>query len=438
MPDIVSRGVVMRRWWGIWAVVLGASGCCASGSGPPRPAAHSVAPVAVDLPLTTPTVPVLDAKSLPKLPPRSVTGPQGSAFRRLTEADCLVLAAANASPANRLDEENRVPAQSKDCESPADRLRQTLRYYAALESRNRAAADALDRYFQLCDVEARTDLLRKAFPVLDPLHEKARAAKAQDVRYPLDPADLERQRSQLVSQLEQAELGARLLNLDLKNRLGLPYPPADERLWPSGDFAIDPTPSDPDAASNAALADRPELRGLRALHAALTPETLPDVRDYLRAGNPLLGSPSGVPGLSLAALVHRLLHHKQAPDPAAVAELEVRRKQLGDLIADRERTVADEARAAALMVNSQRVRATLARDRLLGWEEKLAEAVKKREANQPGAEFLEPQARQDWLKAKAEVVAEVAAWHQARIKLRAAMGWLAWEAVGNPPSGEKK
>jgi hypothetical protein len=54
-------------------------------------------------------------------------------------------------------------------------------------------------------------------------------------------------------------------------------------------------------------------------------------------------------------------------------------------------------------------------------------------ANQPGAEFLEPQVRQDWLKAKAELVAEVAAWHQTRIKLRAAMGWLAWEAVGHPP-----
>ena len=34
-----------------------------------------------------------------------------------------------------------------------------------------------------------------------------------------------------------------------------------------------------------------------------------------------------------------------------------------------------------------------------------------------------------WLKAKAEVATEVSAWHQARIRLKAAQGWLAWEAV---------
>src|SRR5262249_17259761 len=99
-------------------------------------------------------------------------------------------------------------------------------------------------------------------------------------------------------------------------------------------------------------------------------------------------------------------------------------------IAERERLIADEARAAALAVNSQRVRATLARDRFLAWDEKLADAVKKLDGKQPGAEFLEPQVRLEWLKAKAEGIGEVAAWHQARVRLRAAMGWLAWEAVG--------
>jgi hypothetical protein len=125
-----------------------------------------------------------------------------------------------------------------------------------------------------------------------------------------------------------------------------------------------------------------------------------------------------------------MLVRKAAMDPAAVAaEVAVRKKQLFELIAARERAVADEARAAALALESQRVRATLARDRMLGWEQKLAEAVKKRDANQPGAELLEAQVRLEWLRARAEVVAEVAAWHQARVRLRAAQGWLAWEAL---------
>jgi hypothetical protein len=115
-------------------------------------------------------------------------------------------------------------------------------------------------------------------------------------------------------------------------------------------------------------------------------------------------------------------------------ELEERRKQLGDLIAERERLITDEARAAALTLNAQRVRATLARDRLRGWDEKLADAVKKRAANQPGAEFLEPQVRMEWLKAKSELISEVAAWHRARVHYRAALGWLAWEAVGTNSS----
>jgi hypothetical protein len=411
----------------MWVLVLAAAGCHASAPVAPRAAVPSVAPVAIELPPTNPTVPVLEAKGLPGVPPRAVTGPTGP-FRQLTEPDCLRLSAANATGANLLDDEARVPPPGETCESPSDALRRVLRYHAALELRNQAAAEGLERFFQLTDAEARTDLLRQAFPVIDGLLAKAKAAAAAGVRFPLEVADLERQRSQLESQLEQAELGSRLLNLDLKRRLGLPA--QAERLWPGGDFGIDPEPVDPEAAVTAALADRPELRGLRALYHGMTPETLPDVRDLLRAGSPLLGGRFREP-VANQGLLMRILPWKCGPDPAALAaETEVRRKQLYALIADRERAVADEARAAALALNSQRVRVGLARDRMLGWEEKLADAVKKRDANQPGAELLEAQTRLDWLRAKAELAAEVAAWHQARVRLRAAQGWLAWEAAG--------
>ena len=87
-------------------------------------------------------------------------------------------------------------------------------------------------------------------------------------------------------------------------------------------------------------------------------------------------------------------------------------------------------RAAALGVNAQRERAARAKERVRMWEEKLAEAEKKRDAKQPGAEFLVPQVQFEVLRAKAELAAEVAAWHQARVRLRAAQGWLAWEAAG--------
>jgi hypothetical protein len=389
-------------------------------------------PLSIELPHTTPDIPILDGKGLPPLPPRTISGPEGRTFRRVTEKDCLLLGAANAGAGSLVDEEQSVPQPARKGDTPRDELRHTLRYYTALELRNRGAADALERFFQLAEAEARTDLLRSAFPIIDPLLAKAQDAKSKNVRYPLDPADLERQRSQLLSQLEQAELVSRLINLDLKRRIGLPYSPADERLWPAGDFTINASPINPDEAATAAAADRPELRGLRAFHAGLTTDTMTELRELLHAGSPLLGAQVVGPKLPMAVLLHRLIHKR--PDPATFAELEARRKQLTELIAERERLITDEARAAALALNAQRVRATLARDRLRSWDQKLADAVKKRAANQPGAEFLEPQVRMEWLKAKSEMISEVAAWHRARVRYRAALGWLVWEAVGTNSS----
>jgi len=426
----------MRWWWGFGVVVMGLGGCRASAPTAPRADWPAMPPAVSELPHTTPTLPVLDGKGLSPITFAAAPQVDGLTFRRLNDIDCLRLAAAHAAGAGLFDEENRVPASParrnpRGCDAPRDSLRQALRYHTALELRNRSAADALERFFQLTEVVAGADIVRTGFSIIDPLLAKARDARARSIRYPLDPDDLERQRSQLRAQLEQLELASRLLNLDLKRRLGLPYQPASERLWPSGDFAIDPTPTDPEQAATAAIADRPELRGLRTLHAGLTPETLPDARDLLGALVPLAGGQRVPAGITLALAIQRITH-RDGPDAATLAELGVRRRQLAELIATRERAVADEARAAALTLNSQRVRAALARDRLRGWEDKLADAIRRREADQPNAELLEAQVRMEWLKVRADLITEVAAWHRSRVKLRAAMGWLAWEAMGTP------
>jgi hypothetical protein len=425
----------MRVWPVVWVIVLSAAGCCAPGQpAAARPGLRSASPnpPTIELPLTSPTIPVLDAPDLPKLPPRTISGPVGTTFRRLTERNCLVLAATNVSLANLLDEENQVPPP-RDQKAERDQLRQSIRYHTALELRNKAAGEALDRFFQIADVEARTDLLRKSFPIVDGLLTRAREAKAANVRFPLDLAELERQRSQLESQLEQAELGSRVMDLDLKRRLGRPYEPAGERLWPVGQFPIDPVPLDVDGAVKIALADRPELRGLRALHANLTPDTLPDIRDFLRSGSPFLGQ--GPLQLQLPWLLRCLLRMPSGPTAETYAEVAVRKKQLQQTIDERERAIADETRAAALSLNAQRVRAILARDRFLSWGKRLEEARSKAAAAQPGAEFLLPQVELEWLKAHGDLIAEVAVWHQLRIKLRTAQGRLVWEAVtGDGPA----
>jgi hypothetical protein len=413
----------MRAWLKTSVGVLGLlTGCRAHAPAPlpaPRQPVPSVGAVAAELPLARAARTEPDLRSLAKTPVRPVSASDGVEYRRLTESACQALAAKHTQLANALDDEGRVPPK---CADATDALQQTVRFHAALELRNTAAAEALERFFQLAEAEGQADLLRQAFPVLDDLIAKAKAARAANVRFPLDPADLEHQRSQTLTQLERAESGGALLNIDLKRRLG--RAPESEPLWPSGEFGIDSGPSDVEAAVNAALADRPELRGLRAVYVSLVPDTLMVAREALRAGNPLLGaSPPAPRGLLL-------LLKKRGPDPEALAEVEVRRKQLAELIDARERAVADEARAAVVALNAQTRRVQLARDRLDGWAAKRAEAIKKREANQPGAELLEAQVTLEWQKARAEAVSEVMAWHQARVRLKAAQGWLAWETLG--------
>ena len=117
--------------------------------------------------------------------------------------------------------------------------RRTVRQLAALEARNQAAAGALERFFQTADAEARVNLARDAGPILDDLFDKAAGAKKANLRYPLEPDDVSRQRAALAAQVDQAEAAIDALNIDLRRRLALPYA-ADERLWPVSDFAVDP------------------------------------------------------------------------------------------------------------------------------------------------------------------------------------------------------
>jgi hypothetical protein len=363
-----------------------------------------------------------------------VKPPAAVAYRGLTEPACQALAAENTPAANLFDGENEVSQQKhrkRGCDAE-DRTRWMVRYYTALELRNQSAAAALERHFQLADAEARAGVVRQTVPIIDRLHTTAEKAKAAGVRYPLDPADLDRQRGQLLGQLEQAETVVKLLNLDLRRRLGLPADGA-ERLWPTGDFGVDGGEVNESVAVATALAERPELRGWRALHAGLSDDTLPAVRDALKVLSPLLGS-GGEPPTSLCEMLLAGLKARCGPDAAARAELEVRRRQLADVIAARERAVADETRAAVIGLNAQSRRVGFARERTDVRKAEWDEAKKRTAASLPGAELAEAQAEVEWLKARADLTAEVMAWHAARVKLKAAQGRLAWETA--PPGSE--
>lgn len=372
------------------------------------------------------TLPTADLATSP-MPKASA---DGTVFRGVMETEAQCLAAQNASLANVLDEENQASvlprrhARGNGAEASASLQRQ-IRAYTALELRNRAAGDTLDRFFQLADAEARTALLRDAMPVVDQLRELAKQAKTAKVRYPIEPDDAERQRSQLLAQVEQADAGIRMLNIDLRRRIGLAWVES-ERLWPTGNFEVGGR-VDEEEAVKTALADRPELRGWRAMEAGLTTDTLPAVRDLLRTTNPMLGG-SATPAAN-AMMRFAMVLCRRATETSAETELAARRQQVRDMLVERERAVADETRAAVVSLNSQIPRIALARGRELSWKARQDDAKKQRDANIIGADLLEAQATFEWLKARAEVVTEVMAWHQARVRLKAAQGRLAWECA---------
>jgi hypothetical protein len=99
--------------------------------------------------------------------------------------------------------------------------------------------------------------------------------------------------------------------------------------------------------------------------------------------------------------------------------------------------VADETRAAVTGLNAQSRRVGFARDRADRGKAEWDAAKKRTAANLPGAELAEAQAEVEWLKARAELAAEVMAWHSARVRLKAAQGRLAWESAppGSEPTG---
>ncbi len=321
--------------------------------------------------------------------------PEPPGYRPLTEDQCRREAAA------------RAPLAALIVPDAADDNCPGLRDLVVLADRNRAAGDALVEFYRLADADGRAAVIRDALPTLDRLRAEVAALKAQGVRLPTDPAELDRQRAALLGVLVQADLGAGVFDVDLKRRVGVPGRPP-ERLRPAGPFApVAAPPEDRDALVDAALAARPDLQLLRLAYLRLTPETLPRVRE-------LLDEP-----VKLAIKPPDPLKPRRGkePDPEAVAEVAVRRAQLGELIARRERQAADQVRAAAAATAAQVLQVGLAK-----W--KLDQLTTAAAAGPDPGPLARLAAELDIARARADVVAAVTAWHQARVRLLAAQGVL--------------
>ncbi len=419
-----------RGWSGWWLIVLGGCWTPQGDVLPTAPLPATALPVHRELPrvLTRPAPPVLDGRGLPEGEAPAAEERPASSYRLLSVKECQQRAAAAAALANSWDAANRTLA--------GDRLDARFRYLAALESRNQAVAEALSLYYQLAAAEARRPLLRQSLAVVESLLAKAQIARAEKIPYPLDPEDLLLQRSQLRDQVEQLELAIRLLNIELKRRLNWPAEPLSEQFWPVDDFAVSEESLPPEQAAALALADRPELRAWRLVRDHLTVQTAAQWRELW--GLPAEPRPPGGLGRrpdcgerAWGGWLAIILRHKR-PQPDLATQVERWRDQVRLLLQQRERAIADEARAAALLLPEQTRRIAAARQRLHLWDQRLEQALRRREAGQPNAEVYEAQVRWQRLLAEADLIEQVAAWHQARVRLRAALGWYAYDQLPAP------
>jgi hypothetical protein len=416
----------MPRGWpvALIACVVGCHGPSVVVTSPPPSAAPPA--VSTDLPAVTPAKiePPLD--SLPTIDPKNADATKlfsanAASFRGLSEQACAALAAQQSSVGNLLDKENakpsvRIVTKRQPCpEEASDQLLRDVRELAAAEARNRDAAEAVERFYQLADAEARTELLAAGLKSFDELRDLAPRARAAGLPVP-DEDELLRQRSKLLGDVEAAEAGIRLLNVELQARLGLSVK-GDERLWPTGSFEISADPPDVEAAVQTALEQRPDLRLLRRLYHGLTADTLPAAREQLRNVNGLAGAAAPPFARRQARRVTEQLN------AAAEGEVNVRKEQLFALTAEREKLAAAEVRVAAVQMASAARRVALAKSRAESWQAKIE---KVRKDDKP-LDRLPLEA--EWYKARAEVVQEVMAWHRWHAKFRAAQGRLVSSAV---------
>lgn len=419
----------MHRLWRIWMLpflaAAVASGCrtvpTESPVDDPLPGPRTIPTPSLRVGEPHPIEP--DYDSIPRFDPTTAPLPQRSAaVKLLTESECWQAAIVFPPPQDPFETGltavwwNEVPTD--EYTASAQQLLHEARARIDATARNTAAGMALDDYFRLADAEGRAKLLVDAITILDRLRKQTEEVRVNGVPVPVAPEELDRQRAGLLTFLEQAELGANLLNISLKRKIGVSGQ-TPERLWPSETFAVTEDSIDVATEVQSALANRPDLQLLRLLYIRLNPETLPAVEELLRGRkNEDAGHAYESKAMRTAMKSVFGRHHRaKAAEIDAVARVQVvvLRQRLADLIAARERQVADEVRSAVALMKSQARQVGLAR-----W--KAENRIQQHAKSANAGPLAESAAELEAVRARADVIEAVMTWHQARARFETARG----------------
>jgi hypothetical protein len=341
-------------------------------------------------------------------------------YHQLTAYDCRALAVRNAPFADDLD---RHPDNtSPDCpllhplkpSSSEAEIGRIVRGHAADDSRNRAAGEALEQFYQLAQAEGQYDQLVLAH---DELWAQFTAAEEALRRGLSDRAGVDTLRVQVFdtdAQLAKLEAGIGALNAALRARLELD--PADQLpIWPDDPLRVRPDDVEPDQAVRTGLYYRPDLNLLRAL-----------LSDNGRAANDLAQALLTQVSPLLARLKSNPLVGLLAMPTNARERRETTRCQVESMLAARERQAEAEIRAGILTLRGHRAAATAKAAEIHRLKTRLQEVEKRAAAGQQVTAELS-KAKLDLMKARGELVKAAAEWNIAEVKLRQAMGLLVRE-----------
>jgi outer membrane protein TolC len=297
----------------------------------------------------------------------------------------------------------------------SDMLRVTAANYFSAEARNKCAGSALAIYYRILELELKSDVLTSSIAELDSLIKVNDVMVQKGFKQAADTHELRKQRIEL--DVDRTKLRSALLklNAELKSLLSID-PGSKGFLLPSDQVKVVPDPLDVDSAVRLAMQIRAELNLLRAVGNMVDHRTVEAVRQVLIGVAP-----------PLAAVLHRVEYAipEVLPFVNAVtkADVAVLRKQIYNLLLDREREIAKDVRTSIEEWVTARDLVSIARQRYDLVQERTTELEKKAKVGQ-AVELDLRKSRLEQLQAESDLITEIAKWKLADVKAREVIGLL--------------
>jgi hypothetical protein len=340
-------------------------------------------------------------------------------YRLLTPEECQCRAAANANLANLVELEEHWASVIIECDSNIVQqnlcLQRDLLELHGADVRNKAAAAALEAYYQLAGLEARKHYLEQAIEETTRSRDRAENMRQSGLPADIDREDLAIRVVELEHQRLQLDYARVQLNGQLQKQLGCPVSETSF-FWPQVDWAPDMSALDPEAELAAGLPNRFDLRGLELVLCNLEKTTLRVARGVLAVADGTLGSVEPTEGI-----VHRLRCINCTDH-----EVDVRCRQLSMLYNDTEQLAAAEFKSAVYQVVMQQQRVAVARASVDARRSNLDAMLARRDAEDIPI-FEISGARGRLYDAESDLIEQVAALKIAKVRLRQAQAALAAE-----------